>query len=197
MTSSLLIAVCGTLLLAAPLGAQGTTLITVGPSGVADAHSDAAGVSDEGRFVLFESSASDLVAGDTNGAFDVFVRDRQLKLTELLSVPAWGGMSAGRSTAEDITPDGRFALFVSTEAFVTADDNGKCDVFLLDVLTGQTSVLSVPPSGSLAGLAHSDRALISADGSSVALHSDAPLVAADANNKTGRVRARQPGGRRR
>ena len=73
-------------------------------------------ISADGRFVAFASYASNLVAGDTNGTDDVFVRDRKQGTTELVSVSSAGEQAnAGTYRAPDpsISADGRFVAFVS------------------------------------------------------------------------------------
>ena len=67
--------------------AKTTELISVTPTGASgNAASSAAGMSDDGRYVLFNSLASDLIAGDTDGKYDAFVRDRQTMTTTIVSV---------------------------------------------------------------------------------------------------------------
>ena len=88
-----------------------------------DDASTAAAVSGDGRFVAFWSSASTLVAGDTNGTTDVFVRDRQTQTTERVSVDSLERQSAGGDAFGSpdtsfgrpaISGDGRFVAFAST-----------------------------------------------------------------------------------
>src|SRR5205823_3389651 len=73
-------------------------------------------ISADGRYVVFESYADNLVPGDTNGKSDVFVRDRVMKSTELVSVSLTGSTGnqdsySSRSTA--ISADGRYVAFES------------------------------------------------------------------------------------
>src|SRR5690349_7429247 len=77
-----------------------------GPSGLP-------AVSGDGRFVAFQSRAANLVPGDTNGATDVFVRDRLLGTTTRVSVASDGGQAAGSSFSPSISADGRRVAFVS------------------------------------------------------------------------------------
>src|SRR5678815_6095127 len=78
----------------------------------ADMDSLTSSVSADGRYVAFVSAATNLVPGDTNGPFDVFVRDRQLGVTERVSVSSSGteGDDFG-SFGGTITPGGRFVVF--------------------------------------------------------------------------------------
>jgi Tol biopolymer transport system component len=74
----------------------------------------AASISADGRYVLFTSSASNLVADDNNNASDVFVRDMQLGTNVLVSVNASGtGPGNGASYAPMMSSDGRYVLFHS------------------------------------------------------------------------------------
>jgi len=73
---------------------------------VGNGESADAAISWDGRFVAFGSSASDLVPGDSNGFFDAFVRDRQLGLTERVSVGLDGTQANGGTEPAAITPDG-------------------------------------------------------------------------------------------
>ena len=88
-------------------------------------------VSADGRFVAFQSLASNLVQGDTNGMADVFVRDRQLQRTWRVSVNSSGAQSNGHSGAPVISADGRFVAFQSSASNLVANDsNGQLDVFI-------------------------------------------------------------------
>jgi YVTN family beta-propeller protein len=98
-------------------------------------------ISLDGRFVAFSSWAANLVAGDTNGVPDIFVRDRLLKTTTRVSVSSSGGQAEGGPTitfrtgsyAPSISATGRFVLFTSvTTNLVEGDTNGREDLFLHD-----------------------------------------------------------------
>jgi Tol biopolymer transport system component len=95
-------------------------------------------ISADGRYVVFHSNASNLVAGDTNGKYDVFLRDRQNGTTERVSVDSCGGQSDNHSLAhEAISADGRYVAFSSSAANLVPDDlNASRDVFLKDRTTG-------------------------------------------------------------
>src|SRR5688572_8712689 len=89
-----------------------TTLVSVGLGGLpADGASAAPSLSGDGRYVLFQSSATNLVADDENGRIDVFVYDRQTGVTERVSVSPEGAEFAGDSHTGDISPDGRYIAF--------------------------------------------------------------------------------------
>jgi Tol biopolymer transport system component len=106
-------------------------------------------ITPDGRFVLFDSRASNLVRGDTNRAQDVFVRNLATGRTRRVSV-GWRGQQAnGASQGNAITPDGRFILFTSTATNLVRhpDTNGVADVFLRDRHTGRTVRISVKTDG--------------------------------------------------
>src|SRR5678816_1412054 len=106
----------------------------------ADMDSLTSSVSADGRYVAFVSAATNLVPGDTNGQFDVFVRDRQLGVTERISVSSSGTEGDGfGSLGGTITPDGRFQLHRrNTASLVPGDTNGAIDVLVRDRLLGTT-----------------------------------------------------------
>src|SRR5262249_51544774 len=87
-------------------------------------------ISADGRFVAFETSARTLVAGDTNGVLDVFVRDRDLGTTERVSVDAHGGQGNGESGSPSISADGRCIAFLSRASNLVGGDTNECgDIF--------------------------------------------------------------------
>ena len=108
-------------------------------------------ISADGRHVVFESEASDLVPGDTNGVPDIFLHDIATGLTERVSVTGEGTQGDGRSFQPSVSGDGRFVAFASLASnLVPGDTNGFADVFLHDRQTGTTNRLSVAPDGSQA-----------------------------------------------
>ncbi len=107
------------------------------------------GISDDGRFVLTTSTASGLVAGDTNGVSDAFVRDSQANTTRRVSMSSSGRQGNGASTADAISPNGRYVVFTSraSNLSVARDTNGVADVFVRDRTLGITRRVSIPPAG--------------------------------------------------
>ena len=90
-------------------------------------------ISADGRFVGFESASPDLVAGDTNGAGDVFLHDRQTGLTTRVGLGAAGAEANGQSFTCAVSADGRFVTFSSfADNLATGDLNGATDVFVRD-----------------------------------------------------------------
>jgi Tol biopolymer transport system component len=124
--------------------------VSIATSGAqANAPSSSVAVTPNGRFVLFDSTASNLVPGDTNGRADVFVRNRRTGRTSRVSVGVDGRQANGASFGESITPDGRFVVFISAATNLTrqADRNGEPDVFVRDRALATTSRVSVRPGG--------------------------------------------------
>jgi Tol biopolymer transport system component len=139
-------------------------------------------LSANGALVAFESDATNLVTGDTNGATDVFVRDTAAATTERVSVDSSGSQGKDNSPRAAISADGRIVVFQSSAAnLVASDTNSVADVFLHDRSSGLTERVSVDSSGAQANAASSSPAL-SADGHVVAFISSASnLVAGDSN----------------
>ena len=161
-----------------------TTRVSVGADGVqADGPSFSVPfLSDDGRFVTFNSDAANLVAGDTNNATDAFVHDRQTGTTTRVSVGANGVQGNGRSILPFISGDGRFVAFESDAALVTDDANALGDVYLHDRETGATTRVSTGPEGS-DGDRWSGVPSLSRDGRFVAFLSEATnFVAEDTND---------------
>jgi Tol biopolymer transport system component len=138
------------------------------------------GISSDGRFALFESTATNLVAGDTNNATDIFVRDLLNGVTMLVSVATNGTCANGASSASVITPDGRYVAFTSAASNLVADDtNGIADVFVRDLVSGVTTLVSVGaktaplPANSSLLASGSDAPDISPDGRYIAFFSSA------------------------
>jgi len=99
-------------------------------------------ISADGRFVAFQSSASNLAPGDTNSDIDVFVHDRSTVTTERVSLASSGTQGNASSYDPSISSDGRFVAFYSFATnLVASDTNGFRDVFLRDRnASGFTSV---------------------------------------------------------
>lgn len=116
------------------LVAQTTSLISGDALGVpALGDSSRPEISADGRFVVFASSAPNLVANDTNGVADIFVRDRSAALTSRVSLSTTGQEAHAPSLLPKISPTGRWIGFDSAAANLVANDgNGKVDVFVFD-----------------------------------------------------------------
>ena len=149
-----------------------TSRVSVASDGTeADLWSLDPALSADGRFVAFWSGASNLVAGDTNGSFDVFVHDRSTGVTSRASVASGGAQADGYSARPAISADGRFVTFDSgAPNLVAGDTNGATDVFVHDRATGVTSRVSVASDGAQAD-GGGFNPTISADGRHIAFGS--------------------------
>lgn len=137
---------------------------------------DDASVSDDGRFTVFSSNADDLVPGDTNRAFDVFLRDSVTDVTTRISAGEEGGESR-RSGDPSMSADGRYIAFASDASnLVPGDTNSTGDVFLRDTVAGVTTRVSLTANGGQATWG-SGKPAISPDGRYVVFESSGPLVA--------------------
>ena len=163
---------------------SGTTArVSVASDGTqADYGSERPSISADGRYVAFESAASNLVSGDTNGVRDIFVHDGQAGTTERVSVALEGTEANDYSDDTSISADGRYAAFESYASnLVPGDTNGVRDIFVYDRQSGTTERVSVAFEGTEAN-DYSDGPSISADGRYVAFESAASnLVPGDTN----------------
>ncbi|MEG4912606.1 calcium-binding protein [Microcoleus sp. B7-D4] len=160
-----------------------TTLVSVSSNGArANGFSSLPSISANGRFVLFESDASNLVPGDTSNSNDIFVRDLSTNTTTLVSVSSSGERGNLPSQFSSISADGRFVAFGSdARNLVPGDTNNTTDVFVRDLLTNTTTGVSASSSGAQANNVSSTPS-ISADGRFVAFVSEASnLVPGDTN----------------
>jgi Tol biopolymer transport system component len=116
--------------------------------GVANGTCASADVSEDGRFVAWHSTASDLVPGDTNGVADVFVRDLVAGTTTRVSVAGDGAQGNAASTAPSISDDGNTVAFLSSATnLVTGDANGFNDVFVRDIANGTVKRATISSDG--------------------------------------------------
>ncbi len=186
--------------------ASNTTLVSVNMAGTGGGNGDSfpAGISTNGQFALFESSASDLVASDTNKASDIFVRDLGSALMTLVSVNTNGHSGNSSSRGSVMTGDGRYVAFVSAASdLAPGDANNIADVFVRDLQSARTTLVSagassnsIPPL-SLNGIPRvisSESPEITPDGCYVAFYSNATnLVPGVATNGDVFVRDLQAG----
>ena len=140
-----------------------TTRVSVDSAGnQGNGNSEFPSISADGRYVAFDSYASNLVPGDTNG--DVFVHDRQTSQTERISVDSAGNQGNDFSGYPSISAEGRYVAFESLAMnLVPGDANGVRDVFVHDRQTGETERVSVDSAGNQ-GNDGSGYSSISADG---------------------------------
>jgi Tol biopolymer transport system component len=139
-------------------------------------------ISGDGRYVAFATAADNLVPGDTNGASDVFVLDRQTGDIERVSVASNGDEGNGASFGPSISDDGQLVAFVSAASnLVGGDTLGNDDIFVHDRDSGETTRVSVSSAGVQAN-GRSLNGMISGDGRYVAFAADATnLVTNDTN----------------
>ena len=170
---------------ASPALAHGTIeAVSVARDGrPADFHSRAPAISASGRFVAFATLARNL-GGALGPGWNVYVRDRRLGRTRLVSVGRGGMAQDGGSGEPSISADGRFVAFASSSTnLVAGDRNDKIDVFVRDLRLGTTRLVSLGPGGRQANLS-SEHPVLSGDGRHVAFYSGATnLVPRDRNEK--------------
>jgi Tol biopolymer transport system component len=164
-------------LTAAPLFAQSTARISVGPLGVqANSNSYSCSLSGDGQSIAFFSDACNLVNDDTNGVKDVFVRDLLLGATQCISVDSNGMQSNGYSSKASISASGRVVAFDSGASNLVGGDTNACtDVFVHDIVTGITTRASGDTSD-VQGDRTSHYPSISSDGRFVAFESSATAL---------------------
>ena len=135
-------------------------------------------ISADGRFVAFTSASRNLIPGRQIFETHVYVRDRVLGTTEIVSERPDGETTNGPAAQPSLSADGRYVAFVSfSEGLVPGDDNLGPDVFVRDRVTGTTEAVSVSSAGALpqylSGRPQSQQPSISADGRYVAFSSNA------------------------
>lgn len=147
---------------------------TAGAPGNADSYNPS--ISADGRFVAFASDATNLVSGDTNNLTDVFVRDRQLGQTLVVSISSSGILGNSSSYQPSISANGLFVAFSSAASNIVLNDtNGFDDIFVRDLTTGQTKIVSISTEGNQAN-AYCFQPSISSDGSRVTFSSYASTL---------------------
>jgi hypothetical protein len=144
-------------------------------------------LSADGRFVVFLSTASNLVTNTVASGVHIFLRDTQAGTTQLIDADTNNAGSTDELQAvPNLTPDGRFVAFASRDGgLVTQDNNNALDVFVRDTVGGTTELISqrglVPQTGN--GLSSLGQYSLSADGRWAAFASYAnDLVTNDFNN---------------
>ena len=157
-----------------------TSLVSLDYSGAGGGNGDSIPIeiSIDGRLILFESSASNLVPGDTNNAADVFVRDLTTATNLLVSTSTTGGVGNGGSRGSVMSPDGRSVAFVSAASNLVANDtNGIPDVFVRDLQNNVTLLASTGARTTGTG-SGSEAPMMTPDGRYVAFYSTATNLVA-------------------
>jgi Tol biopolymer transport system component len=178
-------ATCVALLISSNVHAQSTFLLSLDGEGMPGNNvSDHPSISADGQFVVFESSASNLVQNDTNGARDVFVYDRQGLAITRVNVSTNGLESDGPSEAPRISANGKHVVFVSSASNLLAEaSTAQNAIYMHNRETSTTVMVSVDSNGTHANNS-SFSPVISSDGRYVAFTSYANnLVAGDSNNR--------------
>jgi Tol biopolymer transport system component len=150
-----------------------TTRVSAAPGGaLADDSSRLPALSADGRYVAYESLATNLVAEDTNRRWDIFRHDRVTGATVRVTVSSQGAQQEDNSVgnAPKMSANGRYVAFSSYAGNLVPFDDGSGDVFVHDVATGTTRLVSTALDGSSAN-DHSWNAAISGDGRTVAFDS--------------------------
>lgn len=182
----LLIAALMVLAVAIPAGAAWGVVEKVSiPSGGGDGTGGSAmpAFSWDGRYVAFESNASNIVTDDSNTVSDVFVRDRATSTTRRVSLASDGSEGDGPSNAPAISGNGRFVAFTSNATnFAAGDTNAVSDVFLRDTVSNTVELISSSSAGDIGNGTSGDPS-VSWDGRYVAFFSIASnLVSGDTNS---------------
>ncbi len=133
-----------------------TSRVSVNSNGEqADNFSQSAHLSGDGRFIVFESLASNLVSGDTNNVIDIFVHDRQTKRTSRVSVGDGGAQADNASVNPTISSDGRYVTFDSFATNLTPEkSDGRKRTLVYDRLTGLTQTAADSDGISTPSLSH-------------------------------------------
>lgn len=162
-----------------------TELMSMGGLGLPNGRALAPAISDDGRFIAFQSFASNLVSGDTNGADDIFVKDRVTGTVTRVSVSSSGAQGNGTSHSPAISGDGRYVAYASASSgLVSGDTNSRDDIFVHDRVTRTTTRASVGTTGVQAD-GHSSNPSLDRTGSRVAFDSAASnLVSGADTNRT-------------
>lgn len=169
--------------LAGAAHAQGAVeRVSVGSSGAqGNGPSFVGAVSADGRFIVFESSASNLVSGDSNASSDIFLHDRLFAATACISRPTTGAVANGSSTRPALSQDAQIVAFVSTANDLALGDlevpgtMNSSDIFVLDRGTGSLQLISRRVSGAHA-TGMFETPAVSGDGSTVVFGSSIDLA---------------------
>lgn len=142
-------------------------------------------ISADGRFVVFDSDATTLYAGDKNRRTDIYLRDRRRKTTTLVSASSLNVQGNNDSVTPQITASGRFVTFQSFASNLVPDDGPGEDLFVRDLRSGTTALINATDSGVRRGREPGgtllQRAPIGDDGRSATFLSAAPDVVAPAS----------------
>lgn len=151
-----------------------TELVSQSTSGAAS-YGENGRISEDGRYIVFSSFASDLVSGDTNGKGDIFIRDRKLGTTTRVSSTLTGTQTTFGNAAPDVSADGQYVVW-------TARPDIYSEIYLKNMSTGTVTQLSQNSSGAPAN-SDSNDPRISCEGRIVVFKSNANnLTTGDTSN---------------
>jgi hypothetical protein len=144
-------------------------LLSVNTNGFSgNAASHIGSMTPDGRYVVFTSAASDLATNDNNGTNDIFLRDRVSGMTILISRNASGEAANGDSDSPSISHDGKFIAYRSSATDLVDDEiRAGGQVYVYDVTTGQTRLITRSISGNRSSNARAGMPLIRPDGSGI------------------------------
>ncbi len=169
--------------------AQSTTRVSLSWNGTqANARASYGKMTPDGMKIVFVSGATNLVEDDTNGLTDIFLRDRELSITERINLTDNGAqITKGSCSVPSVSDNGKIVAFAcssSADELVSEDTNNKMDVFVRNRLGGTTSRVSISSTGEEAN-GESSFPSISGNARYVAFQSNATnLVANDTNART-------------
>ncbi|MBD2154195.1 putative Ig domain-containing protein [Leptolyngbya sp. FACHB-16] len=168
---------------------QQNTRISVPFNGIAEpsTYSRWPRLSDDGRYISYFSTATNIVPNDTNNQGDIFVLDRQTGETTRVSVASNGTQNTGQVSPAEMSGDGRYVVFSSSDGtLVSGDTNGAIDIFLHDRVIGETSRISMGTQGEQAN-GNSRLPSISKDGRYITFVSNATNLVAGSSTSLGNV----------
>ena len=166
--------------------APGNVLVSVSSSEEqGNGDSQAPSISADGNRIAFASSATNLVPDDTNDAPDAFVRDIAGGWTKRVSVKSGGGQTSGISVnAPVISGNGRWVAFVSKDDTITPKgESGNQDVFLHDLRTSKTILVSKLSSGRARPTGDADTPSLSYSGRFISFSTNDSLMRSDHNHE--------------
>jgi Tol biopolymer transport system component len=173
-----------------------TALVSVTPAGDrGNQHSASPRISADGRYVAFESQATNLTVPPTNAWKQILRWDRLTGEIIQVSLQANGSQATAHCLRPSISGDGSRIAFHTLAGLEPLDDTGNQDIYLRDVDAGTTELVSVSSDGLHSGNLHSYDPAVSGDGGKVAFHSDAGNLMADTPNGQTHVYVRDCGGR--
>src|SRR4051812_352235 len=152
----------------------------------ANGSSTAGTFSADGKFVLFASTAGDLANLAENGRYQLFLLNTTNNTIQLVSAGPGGGFGKGDSVYGSVSADNRFVVFQSSAGFSAGDTNQLSDVYVRDLTTGTTTLVSHDAAG-VAGNDRSEYPQISATGEVVVFQSAARNLTANDTNILGDI----------